>query len=130
MESKIVGNDLLKVYEKVGDKKRIITILAWGDPITVGAGSADEIEVTINARFDKNGEYVNKQVNGFISAKAKLLDAAENDVVKYSICDVQQGDASVLETPSGKRIFFDGGEKDFHSTPSCLSQWSGEGGRR
>jgi beta-lactamase superfamily II metal-dependent hydrolase len=111
MQNKIVGNDLLKVYEKVGDKKKIITILAWGDPIAVGGGNGDEIEVTLDARFLKNGDYVNKQVNGFISAKARLLNASENDVVKYSICDVQQGDASILETPSGKRIFFDGGEK-------------------
>lgn len=110
MEKKIVGNDLLKVYKKTGAKKKIITILAWGDPIDVGAGNEEEIAVQVSARIKNNGEFVNTMVDGFINAKAKLLDPNANDVVKYSICDVQQGDASVLETPKGKRIFFDGGK--------------------
>ena len=110
MAIKIVGNDLLKVYEKSGTKKKIITILAWGDPIDVGTKNEEEIAVQVSARIKSDGEYVNTMVDGFINAKAKLLDQNANDVVKYSICDMQQGDASVLETPKGKRVFFDGGE--------------------
>ncbi len=112
MAQKIVGDDLLKIYEKSEGKKMIITTLAWGDPIEVGAQDQNEIAVKISARFRKNGELVSRTVDGFISARAKLLDPGQNDVVKYSICDVSQGDASVLETPKGKRIFFDGGEND------------------
>ncbi len=114
MEEKIVANDLLKIYEKVEEKgktkKRVITVLAWGDPLQVGEKSGKEIAVRVNARFWRKGEYVSGWRDAFVSAKAKFISKARNDVIKLSICDVQQGDACILETPKGRKLFVDCGE--------------------
>ena len=114
MEEKIVANDLLKIYEKVvvkgKPKKRIVTVLAWGDALQVGKKKGNEIPVRVNARFWRNGEYVSGWRDAFVSDRAKFMLKDSNEVVKFSVCDVGQGDASILETPKGKRVFVDCGE--------------------
>jgi beta-lactamase superfamily II metal-dependent hydrolase len=114
MEETIVADDLLKIYEKVivkgKPKKRIVTVLAWGDALQVGENTGKEIAVRVNARFWREGEYVSAWKDAFVSAKARFMPTGDNDVMKFSICDVQQGDASILETPKGRRVFIDCGE--------------------
>lgn len=114
MEKMVVDSDLVKIYEKVTTKgktrKKVITVFAWGDELEVGPVSGDERPVSVNARAWQNGDYKSQLKQGFISAKAKLIPPDKNEVVKFSICDVQQGDASVLETPKKKILFVDCGE--------------------
>ncbi len=111
MESKIVNNHLLRVYVKNGAKKEIITLLAWGDPIQVGAQSGDEYPVRVTLRKEmEDGSFVAEDVDAFVSMKAQFLDPSENDIVRLTFVDVQQGDAAVLETHKGTIVIVDGGE--------------------
>jgi len=110
MKHKIVDVDLLKVYRKEGKKKVVVTVLAWGDPILVGDPNDNDIPVSVSTRIkEKDGSVRSESVNGFVSKKAKFMDPAKNDVMRFSVVDVGQGDASVLETPGGKLMLVDGG---------------------
>jgi len=111
MNLKIVNMDLLKVYQMKSGKKKVATVLGWGDPIQVGDLNADGIAVAVKSRtVMKDGSIKADDLIGFVSKKAKFLDPSENDIMRFTIVDVQQGDGAVLETPKGVKVFIDGGE--------------------
>ncbi len=110
MKPKIVDMDLLRVYRMKDGKKELATVLGWGDPIKVGEQDGNGIAVAIQGRKKTaDGSIVADDVAGFVSKKAKFLDPSENDIMRFSMVDVQQGDAAVLETPKGAKVFIDGG---------------------
>jgi beta-lactamase superfamily II metal-dependent hydrolase len=111
MEQKIVNVDLLKVYRMQGGKKRLVTVLGWGDPIQVGPPQDDKIPVAVKSRtVMPDGSIKAEELACFVGKKAEFIDPPENDVMRYSVVDVQQGDGAVLETPKGAVVFIDGGE--------------------
>jgi beta-lactamase superfamily II metal-dependent hydrolase len=111
MEQKIVNVDLLKVHQMRGGKKKLVTVLGWGDPIQVGTPQGNEIPVAVKSRTPlPDGSIKSDDVVGFVSKKAKFLDPSQNDIMRFTVIDVQQGDGAVLETPLGTRVFIDGGE--------------------
>ncbi len=111
MTEQIVDVDLLKVYKKAGDKKELVTTLSWGDPIQVGKAAGATIPVTLRIRKQMpDGSIKPSQVDGFVSKDARFRDPAANDIVRYSIVDVQQGDGAVLETPKKTVMLVDSGE--------------------
>ncbi len=130
MEKRIIDSDLVKVYEKVTIKgkpgKRVVTVLAWGDELEAGEESGGERPVRVNTRSWQSGDFRTQYKEGFISSKANLIRPEQNKVVKLSICDVQQGDASVLETPRKKVMFVDCGENKLFAR-YVAARYSGTG---
>jgi len=111
MKKRIVDVDLLKVYRKEGKKKAVITVLGWGDPILVGDPDGEDIPVTVKDRKAMpDGSIKSNPVDGFVSGKAKFREPSANDIVRFTLVDVQQGDGAVLETPNGAIMLIDGGE--------------------
>ena len=111
MNHKIVNMDLLKVYQVKGGKKKLVTVLGWGDPIQAGDPDGDGIPVAIKSRTQMaDGSIKADDLTGFVSKKARFLDPIDNDIMRFTLVDVQQGDGAVLETPKGTKVFIDGGE--------------------
>lgn len=113
----VLNVDLAKVMRLAGDKARFVTMLAWGDPVTVTKVGIKRLEVEI--AFDKSqadGSIVTEKVDGFIEPKAPLKPAdlvvkrSQSQVLRVDFVDVQQGDGSVIETPRGKVVLVDGGD--------------------
>jgi len=113
-----IAVDLANVYSSATGRK-VMTTLAWGDEIDVEQVTAKHVKIKI--RFfreldDGTMEPVSK--TGFIrptkSSKIKpsevVVKKSEIDVLKVDFVDIQQGDASVIETPKGKVILLDGGD--------------------
>ncbi len=111
MDPKIVNVDLLKVFQMKGGKKNIVTVLGWGDPIQVGPPNSNGIPVAVKSRTQMpDGSIKADDILGIVSKKAKFLDPSDNDIMRFTVVDVQQGDGAVLETPKGAKVFIDAGE--------------------
>jgi hypothetical protein len=121
----VINVDLASVFDKPGQGRRFVTMLAWGDRVEVL--ETTDAHVRINTwRFDKqpDGSIVHVAVEAFIvppktarkrdGSKLKPADvvipANENRVLKVNFVDVQQGDGAVIESPDGKIILVDGGD--------------------
>ena len=77
--------------------------LVFGDKVDVlqeGSGSARS-RIRALELFDGS-------VEGTV--KGKPFRSSEKGVLKFSMVDVQQGDGMILESPSGKIVFIDGGD--------------------
>ncbi len=74
----------------------------WGDPCK----RLPAEDVTGKFRVEMRGP-LGKAVRGFIDAKTALRKSA---LLRLSMIDVQQGDGLIIETPTGKVIFIDGGD--------------------
>ncbi|HEX2294041.1 MAG TPA: MBL fold metallo-hydrolase [Actinomycetota bacterium] len=117
--SHLLNVDLAKIYMREGDRDQYLTTVAWGDPLDVREIADDHVRVGATTTFtDERGSPRWKRVDGFIrpprSSKLKGADlVVERDasrVLKVDFVDVQQGDAAVIESPSGKVVLVDGGE--------------------
>lgn len=113
----VLNVDLAKVMRMAGTQKKFVTMLAWGDPVTVTGTTAKRLEVEV--AFDKalpDGSLETQTVAGFIEPKAPLKPAdlvvkrSESAVLRVDFVDVQQGDGSVIETPKGRVVLVDGGD--------------------
>lgn len=76
-------------------------VLALGDPLEVLGETDKGLHVRVTGRTTEPFEG---------ELRGKRLPAAENRVLQFTMVDVQQGDALVLESPGGKRVLFDGGD--------------------
>jgi beta-lactamase superfamily II metal-dependent hydrolase len=74
----------------------------WGDPVTRLPAEDQPGKLRVEMRGAGG-----LPVAGFISDKTKLRATA---LLRLSMIDVQQGDGLILETPSGKVVFIDGGD--------------------
>jgi beta-lactamase superfamily II metal-dependent hydrolase len=116
-EEHVIAVDLATVRREEDGKKKVLTLLAWGDPVEVTGRSGDRLEVRVAvARQRSDGSIETDRVAGFIEAKGGIdpddivIEARKNAVLRLDFVDVQQGDASVIETPSGKTVLIDGGD--------------------
>jgi beta-lactamase superfamily II metal-dependent hydrolase len=117
-EDHVLAVDLATVWEKP-DRKLFIRVIGWGAPLEVLNVTADHVEVRV-WRFKKQPDGSEKPIpaSGFIVPKKtsgiKTAEVAvhksDNTVLKMDFVDVQQGDASVLESPGGKVVLIDGGD--------------------
>ncbi len=76
----------------------------WGEPCEPGDLDPDDDqrrEVTVASRFG------GAPVKGFVKKATKFRTTP---ILRLSMVDVQQGDGLILETPSGKVVFIDGGD--------------------
>ena len=115
MSSHAIGLDLAGV---VDGNERLVTTLAWGDPVDVLATEPTRVKVRLT-RFVTmpDGSIEPRDFSGYIRRpRTKALDRkllvqpAASRVLKLDFVDVQQGDASVIETPSGAVVLIDGGD--------------------
>jgi hypothetical protein len=81
------------------DSDRAVT-LVYGDPIELGAKQGVWRQVRVLSYFD--GPF-----DGFVKGDPRLRATG---VLGLSMVDVQQGDGLILQTPSGKTVFIDGGD--------------------
>jgi beta-lactamase superfamily II metal-dependent hydrolase len=111
----VLNVDLAEVFE-TSDRKRFIQMAAWGDLITVDEMTSKHLEIS-TIRFDEQGDgsILPVKTKGFICPKKMkpadvVIPANQNTVLKVNFVDVQQGDGSVIELPSGEVILVDGGD--------------------
>lgn len=111
--AKTVKVDLLRVYET--DASRVpFLVLTWGDQVNVTKvrGKFIDIEVWTADKPDGNVEATKRaaviKVPKGMTADDVVTDSDQR-ILKLNFCDVQQGDACVLESPSGKIVLVDGG---------------------
>ncbi|HET8758946.1 MAG TPA: MBL fold metallo-hydrolase [Solirubrobacteraceae bacterium] len=98
-----VAIDLAKVVE--ADKKTLVTVLAWGHPVTVvDDGEPDWVGI----RMREGTRFVRRRTR--TGNHEVLAPFADLKLLKIDFADVQQGDGTLIETPSGKLIIIDGGQ--------------------
>lgn len=113
----VLNVDLAKIHRRDGDRFRYVKTVAWGDELDVREIADDHVRLGITVR-NENGEF--RRIDGFIrpSRDSRLggpdlvLERDDTRVLKVDFVDVQQGDAAVIETPSGKVVLVDGGEHE------------------
>ena len=110
---RVIDVDLATVYD--ADSGKRVKILAWGDRVEL-TDETDEffvVELTVRER-QPDGSMVPVAKQGRIKRSTKhdvLVTPGKSKVLKTDFVDVQQGDGAVIETPKGKVILVDGGEK-------------------
>lgn len=110
-----IGVDLANVEDEHG---RFVETLAWGDPVDVIESETRRVKVRVTRfRSLADGTIVPTSFVGFIKRprtkavdKRLLVERDASQVLKLDFVDVQQGDASVIETPDGKLVLIDGGD--------------------
>lgn len=100
MTKKIIGNDLVNVLNIDQTQKKIVTKLAMGDEVEI----IEEIHNYHKIKLNNSG------LLGLIHKRVRLIDPSQNNILKVSFVDVQEGDATIIETPRGNIIIIDAGE--------------------
>ncbi len=117
--SHVLNVDLAKIYTRDGDRFEYFTTVAWGDELSVREIADDHVRVGVNVKStDDDGNVRWRRVDGFIrpprSSRLKgedlVVESGASRVLKVDFVDVQQGDAAVVETPSGNVVLVDGGD--------------------
>jgi beta-lactamase superfamily II metal-dependent hydrolase len=116
-EEQVIAVDLASVYE-TADKDNLIRILGWGDRVEVEEENDEHIRIKTTKFLEKSdGSIEPVPTSGFIVPSASsgiepdevVAPKEEAGVLKVDFVDVQQGDASAIETPSGQVVLVDGG---------------------
>ena len=100
---KYINTDFVKVRSSKRSNKAAF-YLYFGDPVIIEAVEGIWTKITAPNRITSSG---NKRI-GFV--KSNNLPVRNTGILKMSMVDVQQGDGMIIETPSGKIIFIDGGD--------------------
>ena len=100
----VINVDLARV---TADDGSLLRYLAWGDFVqVVGAADADPVRVRATRMVaQRDGSVRPVRVLGKIKQPpggSAVIPVGQNRVLKVNFVDVQQGDGSVVETPSGK----------------------------
>lgn len=116
MTERAIGVDLADIYESPQSTKPIRT-LAWGDRVDLLEEQEKHLKIaTRRYPEEADGSVSSEPFTGYIrvpkdvSAEEILVPAEEAAVLRVDFVDVQQGDASVIETPKGKVLLLDGGD--------------------
>jgi beta-lactamase superfamily II metal-dependent hydrolase len=117
-DERVIAVDLASVYE-TAEKDGLIRILAWGDRVEVEDVTDEHVRIK-TTRFETkpDGSIQPVPASGFIVPSAAsgiaphevVATREEAGVLKVDFVDVQQGDASAIETPGGRIILVDGGD--------------------
>jgi beta-lactamase superfamily II metal-dependent hydrolase len=116
MTEHAIGVDLADLYSTPNGGEPART-LAWGDRVEVLERGADRLKVsTRHYPESPDGSVGSEPFTGYlrvprgVPAERILVPPDEAAVLKVDFVDVQQGDASVIETPEGKVMLVDGGD--------------------
>jgi beta-lactamase superfamily II metal-dependent hydrolase len=102
-----IEDDVVKLYHDEGGskKRRLAAVLFWGDEVGIAGDGTYRIWQT---EYDaKRAKYVVKVVPVVAKRKLRFRDTP---VLKVRFVDVGQGDAAIVESPSGQLMLVDGGE--------------------
>ncbi|MBE2319294.1 MBL fold metallo-hydrolase [Solirubrobacter sp. CPCC 204708] len=94
-----IAADLLRVRSR---SDKVFRTLSWGDRLKVTGADAAGLNVDVDGPARVKAPPA--------SALVKEADARSPQVLKVDFVDVQQGDATVLETADGATMLVDGGE--------------------
>jgi beta-lactamase superfamily II metal-dependent hydrolase len=116
-DDKVIAVDLADVWEDT-TRKKLLTTLAWGEPVTVEEVAAKHVKVKLIYFTEQaDGSIVPSTRTGFIIPTDSGIKPAEvaadrlaANVLQVDFVDVQQGDGAVIETPAGRTILVDGGD--------------------
>jgi beta-lactamase superfamily II metal-dependent hydrolase len=103
------------------ERKEDRTLLAWGDAVTLVGQTPTELTVEVPdwiPQSDGSLKPITKRgtlpstvrVPGVAQPVPVALSADQVKLLKVSFVDVQQGDGTLIQTPTGKVITVDGGE--------------------
>jgi beta-lactamase superfamily II metal-dependent hydrolase len=116
----VIDVDLAEVYASEEKReKEFIRTLEWGDGVEVENVTDEYVEIkTVRHEIQADGSIKPVPVPGFIvpSASSQIkpeevaVEKEKSRVLRINFVDVQQGDASVIETAKGKVILIDGGD--------------------
>jgi beta-lactamase superfamily II metal-dependent hydrolase len=116
-DERVIAVDLASVYE-TPEKEDLIRILAWGDRVEVEDITDEHVRIKTTKFVTKSdGSIEPVSVSGFIVPSASsgvdpdevVAPREDAGVLKVDFVDVQQGDASAIETPGGRVVLVDGG---------------------
>lgn len=101
MATEFIDEDFVRVWREQGNKSagRVVT-LVFGDEIEVLQALPGWTEVRV-------ANYYDGTATGFIEGTPALRS---DGILKMSMVDIQQGDGLIIETPTGKIVFVDGGD--------------------
>jgi beta-lactamase superfamily II metal-dependent hydrolase len=105
-----LDSDVVSVFDSPGPKNRTrLGTMLWGDQVRVLRRTRDHVVIEFTRRVwdDAARKYNWKRLDGYISSKVRLRDRA---ILKVRFIDVGQGDAAIVETPTGQLVLVDGGE--------------------
>ena len=114
----VIAVDLADIWDQPG-RKKLVSTLAWGDPVTVDEVTDSHVRIKFPSFTEQaDGSIVPAMRTGYItptkSSKIKPAEITKSrmgaHVLAVDFVDVQQGDGSVIETPSGRVILIDGGD--------------------
>jgi beta-lactamase superfamily II metal-dependent hydrolase len=103
MAERILKTDIVKLFD--GDD--LVATLFWGDKVNHLGGKKFRIVQTRRNAKTKDYDLVERDVTS-----KKEPEFQEKGVLKLRVVDVGQGDGAILESPDGKLVLLDGGEKD------------------
>lgn len=107
-----LDDDVVRLYpsgERKSDKN--VTTLFWGDAVRVLDEDSDTPRAELSKRVwsEEGSRYETQTVFCDLPAKVRFRD---RPVLKVRFVDVGQGDACIVETPSGQIVLIDGGEEE------------------
>ena len=100
MPLQFIDHDFVAVRAAADSTAKRKATLAYGDAVEVLGTENGFTKVRMASIFDG-------QAVGFIKGVPALRPTG---ILKLSMVDVQQGDGMILESPSGKIVFIDGGD--------------------
>ena len=117
----VINADLVKIWTTGADGKSVYrTTVAWGDQVEVKEQTPDRILLNVTdyqtqddgsvLPFDREGFIAKPTQSSGLSIDELVMPIEESRVMKIEFVDVQQGDATVMESPQGKVLLIDGGE--------------------
>jgi beta-lactamase superfamily II metal-dependent hydrolase len=116
-DERVIAVDLAAVYE-TADKDNVIRIHSWGDKVEVEETTEEHVRIRTTKFVEKpDGSIEPELASGFIVPSAAsgiepdevVSTREEAGVLKVDFVDVQQGDATAIETPGGRVVLVDGG---------------------
>ena len=118
-----IAIDLADVVE--ADKKTLVTVLAWGHPVTVVDDSDQD---WVGIRMREGTRFVRRRTRK--DNHDVLVALNDLKLLKIDFADVQQGDGTLIETPSGKLIIIDGGQTHMFARYAAARLGPTSAGRR
>jgi len=117
---RLKGTRWNRIHQKL-ETNKTVRMLFWGDEIELidDVQNEDATHKKLEVRFYNYG--TGEFEEGYINKKFKRnvgylpLHFREDNLLQVLFLDVQQGDASIVTLPSGKKILIDGGEGKFIS---------------
>src|SRR5574341_1241618 len=114
----VINVDLADVFQEP-NRKGFIHTMAWGDAVEVLEATSEHLRIsTVKYVEKKDGSILPAKTEAYICPTKSsgrrpadvVIPESKNRVLRVNFVDVQQGDASVIETPDGKVILVDGGD--------------------